>query len=164
MEISRKTALEVLGLNEGFSEEELTKAFRRLSKLVHPDMGGDAGLFKLIVCCKEKLSNNKQDDVKENDVSPQPKKNNNCKKRGCIKLTTLYDIFYFLSSYISEYDITEIIGIAKIYITKRNKCQEMSIYFQQLFRDFLELGFANFSATVVIPESLKNFKTLKVRV
>ena len=39
MEISRKTALEVLGLNEGFSEEEFTKAFRRLSKLVHPDMG-----------------------------------------------------------------------------------------------------------------------------
>lgn len=38
--LSRQEALEVLGLEEGASEKEITDAYRRLMAQVHPDKGG----------------------------------------------------------------------------------------------------------------------------
>lgn len=38
--LSREEALEVLGLEEGASEKEITDAYRRLMAQVHPDKGG----------------------------------------------------------------------------------------------------------------------------
>lgn len=38
--LSREEALEVLGLDEGASEKEITDAYRRLMAQVHPDKGG----------------------------------------------------------------------------------------------------------------------------
>ncbi len=38
--LSRQEALEVLGLEEGASEKEISEAYRRLMAQVHPDKGG----------------------------------------------------------------------------------------------------------------------------
>ena len=38
----------ILGLKKGASPEEVKKAFRRLAKIYHPDVGGDPETFKLI--------------------------------------------------------------------------------------------------------------------
>lgn len=38
--LSRQEALEVLGLDEGASEKEISEAYRRLMAQVHPDKGG----------------------------------------------------------------------------------------------------------------------------
>jgi hypothetical protein len=41
-------AMKLMGLNEGFSEKDLKSAYRRLSKIHHPDLGGlDRNFVKL---------------------------------------------------------------------------------------------------------------------
>jgi curved DNA-binding protein CbpA len=42
--MTRKEALNVLGLEEGASEREILEAHRRLMQRVHPDRGGSAFL------------------------------------------------------------------------------------------------------------------------
>jgi curved DNA-binding protein CbpA len=51
------TPLEILGLKRGASLDEVGTAFRRLSKLVHPDVfpGGD-GLFRVLVAARDALA------------------------------------------------------------------------------------------------------------
>ena len=43
-----KDAAEILGLEEGFSQEELKRKHRHLSKKVHPDVQGTTGLFIVV--------------------------------------------------------------------------------------------------------------------
>lgn len=162
MEISREIALEVFGLKDGFTQDELNKEFRKLSKLVHPDVGGSEGLFKFIKCCKENLVNNSASQV-ERKTQP-PKKG---KERARINLSILYDDYYDLGYYTSKYEITEIYSKARVYITPtrdKKQSENISINLTQPFYEFRTLGFANFSATVTLPESFQKFKKFNVRV
>lgn len=60
MRVPRSTALEVFGLKENFSKEELKRKYRELVKIVHPDTGGDENLFKFIETCKNILINGEE--------------------------------------------------------------------------------------------------------
>lgn len=170
MYVSRELALEILGLGENFTQEEVNKNFRKLSKMIHPDLGGDENLFKFIMCCKEVLLynskiNTTQQTHKASEM--QENKKDSKKKSVYVNLSDLYDIYDSLDDYIEEYDITDIKGIARIFIIPcKNKkyCESANIHFSQEFKEFEKLNFANFSTTVKLPENLKKFKKFKIRV
>lgn len=162
MEVSREIALEVFGLKDGFTQDELNKEFKRLSKVVHPDVGGSANLFKFIKSCKETLANASGS---QTESKTQEKKNG--KERARINLSILYDDYYDLGYYTSKYEITEIYSKARVYITPtrdKKESENISINLTQPFYEFRTLGFANFSTTVKLPERFQKFKKFNVRV
>lgn len=57
--MTREQALRLLGLSEGFTDDDLRKAYRKAAKSAHPDLGGDAQKFMLIKEAHEFLSNPK---------------------------------------------------------------------------------------------------------
>lgn len=170
MDVSRQVALEIFGLRKNFTKEEINKNFRRLSKIVHPDTGGDENLFKFIMCCKEiLLDNSKINNIKKEEKEPKQSENRkgSNKKLAHININTLYDIYYDLDSYTNKYDIIDIMGSARIFIIpckKQKYCDSKTISFSQPFREFEELNFVCFSKVVKLPEDLKKFKKFKIRV
>lgn len=172
MNISRQLALEIFGLKENFTKEDVVRKFRGLSKIVHPDTGGDENLFKFIICCKETLLNNSKANNASQTYEP-PKPRESKKKSVFITLPDLYDFYYVLDIYSKQYDIIEIRGKARIFITpyvilpfitKQKYCESTIIKFSQPFSEFKELDFANFFATVKLSENLKKFQKFKIRV
>ena len=53
--LSRRQALNVLGLEEGASEDEIVEAHRRLMQKLHPDRGGSSFLAAQINRAKDTL-------------------------------------------------------------------------------------------------------------
>lgn len=164
LKISRQTALEVFGLKEDFAKDELNQKFRKLSKLVHPDVGGDENLFKLIMCCKEVLLN----DVGEQEETHKEQKTQKTatpkkaeKEKTNISLNTLYNIYYNLSENMRKYDIVYIYAMAKVYVIptkKKSQCKSIDLELIQRFSNFLGSGYVNFSTTLKLPTTLKKFK------
>ena len=168
MEVNRKTALEIFGLNQNANKEDINKSFKRLSKRVHPDTGGDENLFKFILYCKEVLLSGKsQENTSENYNYGREEHSKNQKERGSLSLKTLYDVYGRLYKITEEYDITHIRNAMVVYITpcKKKKLMEcISLQTAQPFYEFQELGFARFIANINIPENLKKFKKFNIRV
>ena len=165
MEISRQTAIEILSLNDNFTTDELNKRYRELSKIVHPDTGGDQNLFKLLTCCKDILTNTLHQVAYEKSSAPSFSQKN--KPSYYIDLKTLDDIYFFLSDYTAKCDIVEIHSMARIHIAPRWKKKHgvsMNINLTQPFEQFNRAGFVNFFETITIPDSLKKFKNFNVRV
>lgn len=165
MKISRQTAMEVFGLNNDYTHEELNQKFKNLCKIVHPDTGGDENLFKFVMCCKEELLSNNTNEILEfksaNQATPVEK------EQVDVNLGRLYEIYPRLHYYTKIYDIHDIFTMAKIYISPlKNKediyCFEASA--EQSFSEFQKLGFATFSSTVLIPKKFFKFKCFNVRV
>ena len=53
--MNRREALKLLGLNSNYSADDLKKAYRKVCKVAHPDVGGNADYFKSIVTAYELL-------------------------------------------------------------------------------------------------------------
>lgn len=53
MAFTVETALSVLGVSPGTSIPEVKKAFRKLSRVYHPDMGGDHNEYSKIAAAYE---------------------------------------------------------------------------------------------------------------
>lgn len=180
MEISRELALEIFGLKESFSQEELKKAYRRLSKITHPDSGGDENVFRLIGYCKETLENpnsNKSKNMHSNTNSQKTStstSNSTEKKRLYVSLPQLYDIHYdFMwkldefQDYIVKNNVAEIRSGISIYISplfRKNITETMKYELNREMKQFLNSGFVQFTKTILIPERLKNYKKLRVHV
>lgn len=165
MEISRQTALEILSLKDNFTTDELNKRYRELSKIVHPDTGGDEALFKLLTCCKDTLTGATFQTNSAKKANPTTKSNG--KPTAYVNLKTLDDIYFSLSEYLSEWDIIEIRSMVRIQISPRWKKEQsvsMNINLAQPFEQFQRAGFVSFSKTISIPETLKKYKTFNVRV
>lgn len=165
MFISRQTALEIFNLKDGFTTAELTKRYRELSKIVHPDTGGDENLFKMLTCCKDVLSSASHQATPEKNSASSSKQKT--KTRCYINLKTLEDIYFSLSKYLTEWDIHEIQAMARVQISPRwrkSQCTSTNLYLKQPFEQFQRAGFVSFSEVITIPEALKKFKTFRVRV
>ena len=159
MDVFRHIALEIFGLRENFTKEEVNENFKRLSAIVHPDAGGDERLYEFIVCCKEALLNNSKKNYARENASK--------KESVYVTLNTLYNIYYDLGQYVSEYNITRIVGAVRIFVTPcRNKryCESATMKLSMPFEMFNELNFAGFAVTIKLPEHLKAFKEFIVRV
>jgi hypothetical protein len=72
----RQLALLILGFTEEATptEEDITKAYQRTSKLCHPDVGGSAEMFRALSLSKEFLMNNFVGPSRNIFVTPQPQK------------------------------------------------------------------------------------------
>lgn len=174
MRILRSTALEIFGLKEDFSESDLKREYRRLVKIVHPDIGGDEKLFKFIDSCMNLLING--ENVSEDTTETNNHKSNSCKdntKSGkedaAINLEILDEEYpYYLREYEEKYDILEIRASLLIYIQprfKRNlqKCitVKVAIPYSELNKD---LDLVKFNQTIKIPTEMQKFRKFKVRV
>jgi len=162
MEVTRQTALEIFGLTENFTKEEVSKNFNNFSKLVHPEIGGDENLFKFIMCCKDVLL----DSLNSNNTTPTCEESKN-KESGYINLSDLYDIYYDLDEYMNKSHITDVKGIAQVLFIPSNnkKYRECTIIeFSQSFGEFKRLDLAIFFAKVKLPENLKQFKEFLINV
>ena len=165
MDITRQTALEIFNLNDNFTTAELNKRYRELSKIVHPDTGGDENLFKMLTCCKDVLTNTSHQSAPENNSASSSEQK--AKTRAYINLKTLDDIYFSLSRYLNEWDIYEIHGMARVQISPRwrkDQCTLTNLYLKQPFEQFQRAGFVSFSEVITIPEALKKFKAFSVRV
>lgn len=108
MDSFRQMALEIFGLRENFTREEVNKKFKRLSKIVHPDIGGDENLFKFIMFCKEVLlDNSKINDVKQTDEKPKTRQSKEDSKKESVYIN--------LRDFRESKKIQEIQGTSRIY-------------------------------------------------
>lgn len=58
--LTRKQALEILGLNEEAGEEEIKQAYRDLMNRMHPDHGGSAWMAERLNAARARLLEDKQ--------------------------------------------------------------------------------------------------------
>lgn len=58
MQFNRNSDLEILGLNSNATQDDIKKAYRKLSLKHHPDKGGDESLFKDISAAYNRLQKN----------------------------------------------------------------------------------------------------------
>ena len=109
MNISRDLALEIFGLKDDFSIQELNYAYRKLAKITHPDRGGDKNLFIFIKECKDILDNKPSTtcDSYKNNNPPQHTKSYS-KKTIILSIQELQDNFLDLDSFIAKYNIVVI--------------------------------------------------------
>lgn len=117
MNISRDLALSVFGLKEGYSEKELSEAYRRLAKITHPDSVGDNNLFVFIKECKDVLENNIQNsdnsvNSRKKDSSPQAKDI----KITDISLDLLHEEYILLNKHMKAFHIRNIYTYVKVFI------------------------------------------------
>ena len=153
MNISRNTALEILGLKEGFSEEELRKQYRKLVKIVHPDNGGDKTLFELIVLCKNTLQST--ENALKNSQYETTQETKNYKTSGNLYM------------YERKYNIVEIKASLIVFIRpkyKKNLQKCYTIFSTISYKSFKQLGIVKISETVRIPEEMKKFRKFSIRV
>lgn len=146
MDISKELALELYGLKDNFTEDDLKQQFRRLSKITHPDTGGDANLFKFVTECRNVLMGKSKEQTKNHNSSKaQSNSSNNHnntqkakKEKANVRLKTLYDIYYDLDKYIDEYDIQKIHTEIEVTMISRNKNarKTSTVYLSQAFNSF----------------------------
>lgn len=174
MVVPRSTALEIFGLKENFSESELKSAYRRLVKIVHPDAGGDAELFKFIEACKNLLVNGEstsQNATETNNQKSNSHQANTRPKKETVGVTLgLLDQEYpnNIGEYEQKYDIQTIRASLLVYIRPKyrknmEKCitVKATIPYSELNK---ELNFVKFTQTIRIPEEMHKFRKFKVRI
>lgn len=169
MRVPRNTALEVFGLKENFSKEELKREYKRLVKIVHPDVGGDENLFKFIETCNNILIN--REDFQETNNNKSNSYENNAgfaEEKFVIDLKKL-DLYYpeFMGK-IKKYNIIEIktsilICIQPILGKNLEKCfvVETRIPYNKFDKSS---GILKFEQTIEIPKEMQKFRRFKVRV
>lgn len=172
--VTRKLALDIFNLSEGFTPEDVTKAYRRLVRIAHPDYNGDARLFDLIVSCKEVLLNphtgvNDNAQTSRATVRTNKAPTEQSPKKYKISLDDLYRDFYFLHLTPEFPFIVRIDSTAEVSIFPcRNPIsrERMKLELHQSFKEFCEANFEYifFQVTVTLPEKLKKYKKFIVRV
>lgn len=171
----KKDLLEMFGLKEDFSKEELKQSYKRLVKIAHPDAGGDANLFKFITKCKELLLGDEIGFEFEEDKSKKNPKDNNPKNYKGNKKDKIYDIkFDILDAHytacklneLEEYNIENIYENIKVHFKNLIGINEkfVNLTLKTPYINFIGNNFVEFTSDVIIPKEFKNSKFLKVNV
>ena len=93
MDISLKLALSIFGLNENYSQSEISYAYRKLAKITHPDSGGDKNLFLLVKECKELLEK-----ILKTVLFQQKLPQKQTQLRKTLKSFSLSNLIYFMKN------------------------------------------------------------------
>lgn len=171
----KKDLLEMFGLKEDFSKEELKNSYKRLVKIAHPDAGGDANLFKFITKYMEHLLDNKIGFEFEDDKSKKNQKYDNSKNyKGNYRRASRGIKFDLLDNYYSTNRLYELkkYELDEIY-------QDISLKFKTLaginekfvnltlktpYINFVGNDFVDFTSDVIIPKEFKKILFLRVKV
>lgn len=168
MRVPRNIALEVFGLKENFSKEELKREYKRLVKIVHPDTGGDENLFKFIENCKNILINGEKVQETNNHESNSCKNNTESEKEFSIDLEKLETYYPYGMEKLKKYNITEIEIFLSIYIRplfKKSLERHLVVRRGIPYSKFNSItGVLKFAQTIKIPKEMQKFKIFKVRV
>lgn len=171
MDISRKLALEIFELQDGkYTETDVNSTYRKLSKIVHPDAGGNNNLFNFINECR-KLLLEQSPQNKEKNTEPKaytPKK----PRKKKVKDISLFDLVSFLNNHFYLEDDTLLnsvfllvrVSVSPIFKNKLHKDYDYSL--KSAIADFLrnDLTLVTFNQNVFLPEEYKNYNIFKVTV
>lgn len=171
----KKDLLELFGLKEEFSEEELQKAYKRLAKIAHPDTGGDSNLFKFITKYKELLLGNETRFEFKEDKSKKNQKEDNSKNYKENKRDKIYDIeFDKLDAHYITGTLNELKGYNIEYIYENINFKfktliginekSVNLTLKTPYINFVGNNFVEFTSDVIVPKEFKNSKFLKVKV
>lgn len=158
MEIPYETAREVFGLNEGFSDKEVKSSFRKLSKICHPDNGGNSNLFRFISECKKVLE--AKDTIYNNKAQLE-------KAYTRIALEVLYEEYYWIDEILEKYEnIKTVYTYIDIYISnKRNgEYKRQLIIVETPISVLLSSNYVSFFTNVVIPKEFSKNNSFYVKI
>lgn len=156
MNIPREIALEIFGLTDNFDENELKNCYTNLSKIIHPDSGGDEKLFNFVTKCKNVLENNTDKEEKQNSNS------NKGTEISVRQLKDIYDKIYYYSKKLNIEKIYTEIELCLIPIENKNDMWSTKYYLYDSLESFLIRDGVVFEVVVKIPEELKEYNKLKV--
>lgn len=171
MDISRKLALEIFELQDGkYTETDVNSTYRKLSKIVHPDTGGNNNLFNFInECRKLLLEQSPQNKEKNTDSKAYTPKKPRKKK---VKDISLFDLVSFLNNHFYLEDDAILnsvfllvrVSVSPIFKKKLHKDYDYSL--KSAIADFLrsDLTLVTFNQNVFLPEEYKNYNIFKVTV
>lgn len=183
MKISREIALEVFNLKEGYTDEELKSAYRRLSKICHPDTGGDQNLFVFITSCKDLLEETikyKSKGSTQNDIDQKESKSKSSTEANCVKERIDIDLEKLIGHYTSgllnvlmrHYEIEKIFFYSAICMYPRLKKSEKKNYTFRLESVFNKINWIWYHNTncididviesIIVPEEFKKLKKIRV--
>jgi DnaJ-class molecular chaperone len=160
--MNRAEALEMLGLREGCSQEDVRSAYKRLSHQVHPDTGGNATLFRLVRQAYDVLMNDsapppRQDSAPKSQSQPKDKQQEPENKKdekpqqlswqACIRQSDFELTFEQLS------DIATLGRPAKVPYTHDGIRYDLTITPESLEKNFIRCSFP----VEVTIKSYKNF-------
>lgn len=170
MDISRKLALEIFGLQDGkYTEKDLSDAYRKLAKVTHPDSGGETVLFRFVQECKEILekgvSTSTDSNHKKYRSSGYTKQDT--REEGNLSLEFVNQYFLMLHTIVQKYRINLIIASAKVCIYpifRKSKQICLTISPTITFDEFLRVADKNFYDIITLPENFEKIKRFKVHV
>ena len=180
MKISREIALEVFNLKEGYTEEELKSAYRRLSKICHPDTGGDQNLFVFITSCKDvlqcKINPQNKPDVEKKKTNPSSTTKANSRPTEKIKVDVevekIYEFFNSTKSFFAQIRNVFVDSVICMYPTfNKKEKKSYPIRFETEF-NFLNCKVdvvdnrlnIKFQKSIIVPEEFKKLKKIRVKI
>ena len=158
MIVSREFALAIFNLNDGYSLEDLYRAYSNALGKLKNNAIENASFLDLLEQCRDFLDN--EFIIKEDSAT--------FKKTRCnIDLSQLYSKYSSLSELLEKYEFSSIHSFAEITITplfkQKRRCY-LKTYFSSLFHDFFEFNQVKFLTKVELPKQIRKYRVFLVRI
>lgn len=171
MDISRKLALEIFGLQDGkYTECDLNSAYRKLSKIAHPDSGGNSTLFIFITECRNMLLVQPSQEKHEN-AEKKPTANKKTRKK-IVRDISLFDLVSFMNDHFYLEDnvllnsVFLLVRVSVSPILRRNLNKDYDFCIKSNIADFIrnDLKLVTFNQNVSLSEEHCKYRFFKVTV